>query len=159
MDGESVGRGPASPTRREVLLTMGGGASLGLAGCSSGGRTEERVPAGSLRFANEHDLPHAIGLRVTGVAPVDGDGPVEVPDEQRTLSSTSALDPGETHLYRGVFTEPVRYDLAFTLDGRPPADSATTAFAPHEPGQAEDTSLRLVVGEEGRFLLFDTPDP
>ncbi|SEP33852.1 hypothetical protein SAMN05216388_11021, partial [Halorientalis persicus] len=51
--------------RRALLSSLGVVVASSLTGCSTPGN--EEPPAGSLRFANQHDLPHSIGLTVTGI--------------------------------------------------------------------------------------------
>ncbi|WP_435348701.1 hypothetical protein [Haloarchaeobius sp. HRN-SO-5] len=145
-------------SRRRLLATVGSVAIGSLAGCSALSSEGADAPAGSLKFVNEHTLPHSVGLRVTGVGPVDdgGDHP-PVPPSQRSLSATAALDAGETRTYDEVFTEPVRYEVAFTLDGRRPesGSESTMRFTPFPSDSVEDRSLRLVVGESGQLLWFE----
>jgi hypothetical protein len=121
---------------RRTLLTAAGSVSLGsLAGCTD--LLSRSPPAGSLRFENDHDLPHTIRLEVTGVGAEPSDGPgevtgdVTVPPAQRTLTASTTVEPGESETYEGVFTEPVWYGVQFTLDGDvPDNDSGTTVFNP-----------------------------
>ena len=120
-----------STTRRALLAALGTAGGAGLAGCSGlGTGGTDDPPAGSLRFENDHDLPHAVSMRVTGVGTEPGDGPSEVtgepivPNTQRELSATTVVEPGETQVYEGIFAEAVWYGVAFTLDGDPPEDEA-----------------------------------
>ena len=134
---------PLPMDRRAVLASFGSLAIGGFAGCSTG--RSERPPAGSLRFANDDDVPHSLTVRVTDVGSSPGDGPGTVegdptaPPAQRNLSASTTVQPDSRRTYEGVFTEPVWYAVRFTLDGRPPEDDAeVTSFHPApsdgEPG-------------------------
>ena len=81
-----------------------------------------------------------------GSRPRDGPGavvgdPLVTPD-QRTLGASPIVDPGERRTYEGIFTEPVWYGVAFTVDGRVPEnETGVTAFTPAPSN-----------GERGTFL-------
>ena len=117
-----------SRERRSLLATLGTVAVSSVAGCAS--LWSNRPPAGSLRFVNEHSVPHSISMRVTGVGSSPGDGPGEVegdpivPPTQRRLSASAVAKPGETQTYEGVFTEPAWYAVQFTLDGKKPGNNS-----------------------------------
>lgn len=135
-----------STSRRSLLASLGTVTVAGLAGCSLG--RNDRPPAGGLQFVNDHDLPHAVSMRVTGVGTEPGDGPSEVrgdpvvPQPQRQLSASTVVQPGETQTYETIFTEEVVYGVEFTLDGELPEDNAgQITFTP-----APDD------GERGYFL-------
>jgi hypothetical protein len=155
------------PLDRRTLLTAAGALSLGsLAGCTD---LFNRSPAaGSLRLENDHDLPHAIRLEVTGVGAEPGEGAgevtgdVTVPPAQRTLTASTTVEPGESETYEGVFTEPVWYGVQFTLDGAvPDNDSGTTVFNP--VGNAGDswTLLGGQISGSGDFswVISSTENP
>ena len=136
-------------TRRKALQAMCGAASLTLAGCPSY-EQEETIPVGSLGFANEHSLPHTIGMHVTGMRAEGGES-MTTPDDGYSSSSMVSLQPGEAHLFPSVLTDDYsEYELAFTIDGEPPQPetAATTMFTPSEP---DDKYLGLVVYQSGDF--------
>ncbi|MFB6146944.1 MAG: hypothetical protein ABEJ08_04585 [Halobacteriaceae archaeon] len=140
-----------SISRRSVLGAVGTVLLGSLAGCSA--LSDDRSPAGSLRFVNEDDLPHVISVRVTGVGSEPGEEPgtvtgdVVVPPSQRSLEASASIEPGEKHTYRSVFSEPVWYGIQFTLDGAVPEnDTGATAFHPVPP---DADSGRFLVGRVG----------
>ena len=145
--------------RRALLATLGAAGAAALAGCSVFGNDD--APAGSLRFVNDDDLPHVVGVTVTGVGAEPGGadggpgavaGDVTVPERQRDLSATAALDAGERRTYEGVFTEAVWYGVAFTLDGREPEDdTGRTTYNPAPPDAGAGRVLRGEVGTDGGF--------
>lgn len=157
--------GVPSTDRRTVLAAVGTAVGGGLAGCStfSGGD----APAGSLRLDNRDDLPHLIGVRVTGVGERPGDdgstaGDVAVPPSQRELTASDTLSPGETETFPGVFTEPVWYAVEFAVDGEHPADGAgRTLYHPSPPDRDRGRVLGGTVYETGEFswVVSATSDP
>jgi hypothetical protein len=146
---------PSIP-RRRFLAALSGAAAGGLAGCGS--LSDQSPPAGSLRFENDHNLPHSIRLEVTGVGTESGSdaggvaGDVAVPAPQRSLTASTTLEPGERLTYESVFTEPVWYGVQFTVDGSVPGDNAgTTRF---NPADADGGTWELLAGkvyESGEF--------
>jgi hypothetical protein len=135
--------------RRTFLTSIGSIPLAGLAGCSA--ESSESPPAGSLRFVNEHNVPHAIRMRVTGVGSTPGDtqGAVEgdpiVPAAQRELTTSTTVKPGHRQTYESVFTEPVWYGIEFTLDGEVPDDDVgVTTF---QPAPADEETGRILSGK------------
>ncbi len=141
--------------RRTLLGSVGTVALGGLAGCSSLGTQEP--PAGSLRFENDHDLPHSITVRVTGVGARPGDdnspeGEVAAPPNQRTLTASTTVSPGDRRTYESVFTEPVWYAVQFTVDDREPSNNTgSTTFHPAPPDRRYGHFLSGTVYESGGF--------
>ena len=143
--------------RRSVLATLGSVAVAGLAGCSTGRSGEP--PAGSLRFENDHDLPHSITLRVVdvGAEPARGteDGQVEgdalIPPHQRNLTASTTVEPGGARTYESVFTESVWYAVAFTMDGREP-EHGEIAYNPAPANRGAGRVLEGQVSRTGEFL-------
>lgn len=135
-----------SISRRSLLASLGTASIAGLAGCNLD--RNDRPSAGSLRFVNEHDLPHAVSMRVTDVGTELGDGPGTVqgdpvvPESQRQLSASTVVHPGETQTYETIFTEEVVYGVEFTLDGELPENNA--GQIPFHPAPED--------GERGTFL-------
>lgn len=131
-----------STDRRTVLASLGAVALGGVAGCASGA-----PPAGSLRFVNEHTVPHSLSVRVTGVGAAPGDGPGEVrgdpivPPAQRELSASTVVEPGERRTYEGAFTEPVWYAVRFTVDGDKPENGAGVVTWTPAPDDADGGNL------------------
>lgn len=145
-----------STSRRSVLASVGAIAIGGIAGCSTSESTE--TPAGSLRFKNDHDVPHSITIRVTGVGSTPGDRPGDVegepivPSSQRTLTASTVVDPGGTQTYEAVFTEPVWYAVKFTVDGQELSeDAGLVTFHPAPSGDERGTFLTGRVYESGTF--------
>jgi hypothetical protein len=145
------------PTRRrDVLAALGTAAVGGLAGCAD--LLSDRPPAGSLRFENDHDLPHVVSVRVTDVGAEVGDGPgavtgdVVVPPAQRRLSAAASVEPGARRTYEATFTDPVWYAVEFEVDGRePPNDTGRVAFNPAPDGEDTYRFLAGRVFESGEF--------
>lgn len=142
--------------RRSVLGAVGTVVLGSLAGCSA--LSDDRPPAGSLRFVNDDDLPHVISIRVTGVGSEPGEEPgavtgdVIAPPSQRSLEASASIEPGEQHTYQTVFTEPVWYGIQFTLDGDiPENDTGTTVFHPVPPDADSGRFLVGRVGADGEF--------
>ncbi|MFB6087937.1 MAG: hypothetical protein ABEJ85_05395 [Haloarculaceae archaeon] len=155
-----------STTRRSVLASLGAVAVGSIAGCNAVGSADP--PAGSLRFVNDHDLPHAIRMEVTDVGDAPGDGPAAVtgdpivPPAQRTLTASTVVDPGETQTYESVFTEPVWYAVQFTVDGREPEnDAGITAFHPAPADGESGSTLTGKVYSSGEFswVVGSTENP
>ena len=154
-------------TGRRTLLASFGAVALGsVAGCASIG--SERPPAGSLQFGNDHVVPHSVTMRVddVGSEPGDRQGDVEgdplVPPNQRRLTASTVVDPGERRTYEGVFTEPVWYGVRFTVDGDDPEESAgSVAFHPAPADGEEGTFLSGRVQASGQFTwtVHSTGDP
>lgn len=145
-----------SMNRRDVLASTGIIALGGLAGCSSY-RTES-TPAGSLRFANQDEVPHSISIRVTDVGSSKGDDPTEVegdpivPATQRELTASTVVEPGESKTYEEVFTEPVWYAVRFSVDGRVPNDDlGAVAWTPTPSGVDRGNVLSGEVYRSGEF--------
>lgn len=145
-----------STNRRSVLSSLGAIAFGGIAGCTSA--EPDGPPAGSLRFKNDHDVPHSITMRVTGVGSSPGDRPGDVegeptvPPVQRTLTASTVVDPGVTQTYEDVFTEPVWYAVRFTVDGQALSDDAgLVTFHPAPAGDERGTFLTGRVYGSGEF--------
>lgn len=147
---------PSHQLSRRGFVAITGTSLVGtLAGCSYATENEDNYPAGSVRFLNEHHLPHTIGLRVTDIVPLDSNEDLSTDaSSQEGLSSTVALDVGEKRTYAEVFTEPVQYDITLTLDGG--AERSEMQFTPFPTNSVENQSLRIVVGTKGRLLGFQT---
>jgi len=142
--------------RRSLLAAFGSAAVAGAAGCSS--VLSDEPPAGSLRFVNEHSVPHSIAIRVTDVGTEPGDGPGAVdgdpvvPPAQRELTAATAIEPGEQSTYESVFTEPVWYAVQFTVDGQEPEnETGTTAFRPSPTDRAAGNTLSAKISRSGEF--------
>lgn len=145
-----------SISRRSLLASLGTIGLASLAGCSLQG--DNRPPAGSLQFVNEHDLPHAISMRVTGVGAEPGDRPgavdgeVAVPQAQRRLSAATVVQPDETQTYETIFTEDVWYGVKFTVDGEQPDDNTGVVTFNPAPDESDRRSLlRGKVYQSGEF--------
>ncbi len=145
-----------TPDRRTVLTSLSTLTLISLAGCSF--LPSERLPAGSLVFENQHDLPHLITAQVTGVGAEPGEEPespqgdVIVPPSQRSLSASTVLKPGERQTYKSVFTESVWYSVRFTVDNREPAnDAGVITFNPAPRDRAYGTFLSGSVYQSGEF--------
>jgi hypothetical protein len=117
-----------SNSRRTFLAALGTATLTSFAGCGLSGDGD--IPAGSLRFVNDRDLPHLIAMRVTGVGTRPGDGPNEVegdptvPQTQRELTASTVVQPGTTQAYEEIFTYDVWYGIEFTVDGNRPENDA-----------------------------------
>lgn len=152
--------------RRTFLTSVGSVALAGLAGCSTGG--SESPPAGSLRFVNEHTVPHAITMRVSGVGstPEDtsgpGDGDPIVPPAQRELTASTTVPPESSQTYESVFTESVWYGVEFTVDGELPEDDAGETS--YRPAPTADEAGNILVGKvypsgEFSWVISTTDNP
>jgi hypothetical protein len=145
-----------SSTRRSLLAAFGALTAGGVAGCSS--VSNDDPPAGSLRFRNDHDLPHDVRIRVTGVGTAPGEEPGSVTGDptvipsQRELRASTVVDPGETETYENVFTAEVWYGVRFTVDGEDPEhDAGRTAFHPAPEGDDPGSYLSGRIYESGEF--------
>lgn len=155
-----------SPNRRTVLTALGTVTVGSLPGCAY--LSDDSPPAGSLRFTNDHDLPHSIRMEVTGVGADPGEGAGEVtgdviaPPAQRNLTAFTAVGPADTETYENVFTEPVWHGVQFLLDGEIPENTAgTTVF---NPSDADGGSWEILTGkiyESGDFswVISTTDNP
>jgi hypothetical protein len=114
---------------------------------------------------NEHDLPHAISMRVTdvGTAPSDrldqvqGDPPVS--QQQRQLSASTVTQPTETQTYKAVFTEHVYYGVEFTLDKKPfEGGAGKTVFnpTPSDTNPGEFITGKVYVSGEFSWVVCST---
>lgn len=119
---------------------------------------DQPLPAGSLRFVNDHNLPHSIRMEVTGVGASPGDEPGEVtgdviaPPVQRNLTASTVVDPTDDETYENVFTEPVWYGVQFLLDDETPDDDAgTTVFNPSDTDGGDWEVLTGKIYESGEF--------
>ncbi|ERG97767.1 MAG: hypothetical protein J07HQX50_01795 [Haloquadratum sp. J07HQX50] len=143
--------------RRALLASLSSLGLVGIAGCSS--LQQDDIPAGSLQFENQDDLPHVIGMSVIDIgteAETDADrysisGNVTVRPQQRELTASSSIAPGETQTFRNVFTESVYYLVEFTLDGDLPETGGRVPFNPSPPDREYDNVLRGVVYPSGEF--------
>jgi hypothetical protein len=143
--------------RRALLASLSSLGLVGIAGCSS--LYQNNIPAGSLQFENQDDLPHVIRMSVIDIgteAETDADrystsGDVTVRPQQRELTASSSIAPGETQTFRNVFTESVYYLVKFTLDGDLPETGGRVPFNPSPPDQEYDNVLGGVVYASGEF--------
>ncbi|MFD1513334.1 hypothetical protein [Halomarina rubra] len=148
--------------RRALLAMVGALGASTLAGCSTFGDAD--LPAGTLRFVNDDDLPHTVGFEVTAVGAepgddgpgsVTGDADAVVPERQRELTASVALDAGESRTYEDVFAYPVWYGVRFTVDGEDPDnDSGRTAYNPAPPDWDTGRVLGGRVYEDGDLGYF-----
>ncbi|QDX41323.1 hypothetical protein [Salarchaeum sp. JOR-1] len=154
-----------SLTRRTYLATAGSALGGALAGCTAFSN-DDGVPAGALQFVNDHGVPHEIQLRVVDVGTAvegahDVTGDPIVPPSQRQLTASAVVEPGETRTYDAVFTEPVWYEVRFTLDDeRPENDAGHTAFnpAPNDDGRASYLTGRVYPGGDFSWVISATDD-
>jgi hypothetical protein len=142
--------------RRSVLAGVGTVVIGGVAGCSS--PLSDRPPAGTLRFVNDHNLPHLVSMQVIGVGSSPGEGPGQVegdpivPPAQTELSASAVVEPGETQTYEGVFTEAVWYAVRFTVDGaRLEDDTGVVSWSPAPSEDGQGSFLTGRVWESGEF--------
>ena len=143
--------------RRALLTSLGALGVAGLAGCSR--FLNGDVPAGSLQFENRDNLPHVIGMSVVdvGAEPATSgegysvSGDVTVPHQQRTLTASSSVAPGETQTFTNIFTESVYYLIEFTLDGTTPETGGQYPFNPSPSGRQYDNVIMGVVYPSGEF--------
>ena len=143
--------------RRHFLTSLSAVSVIGFAGCSD--VLNDDIPAGSLQFENQDDLPHVIGISVidVGAEPrsepdrysVSGD--VSVPPQQRALAASSSVAPGETQTFKNIFTESVYYLVEFTLDGTTPETGGRIPFNPSPSDREYDNVLGGVVYTSGEF--------
>ncbi|MEE6209785.1 hypothetical protein U3A55_06435 [Salarchaeum sp. III] len=155
-----------SPTRRTYLATAGAALAGGLAGCTEFTNGDDDVPAGSLQFVNEHDVPHEIQLRVVDVGTAvegahDVTGEPTVPPSQRQLTASTVVEPGETETYDGVFIEAAWYEVRFTVDDEQPEnDAGHTAFnpAPNDDDRASYLTGRVYPGGDFSWVVSATDD-
>ncbi len=143
--------------RRALLTSLSALGISGLPGCSS--FLNDDVPAGSLQFENQDNLPHVIGISVVGVgaeSETDSDGysvsgDVTVPPQQRELTASSSVAPGETQTFKNIFTESVYYLVEFTLNGTVPETGGQIPFNPSPSTREYDSVLGGVVYASGEF--------
>lgn len=156
----------SSLDRRTVLASLGTVIISGTAGCAS--LSSRSAPAGSLRFENEHALPHSIRIEVTGVGAEPGERPGEVtgdviaPPMQRNLTASTVVRPDDSETYESVFTESVWYSVQFTLDGQRPENGAgKTSYHPSPPDRETGEILTGKVYESGEFswVISTTDNP
>ncbi|UPV75675.1 hypothetical protein M0R89_06325 [Halorussus limi] len=143
--------------RRALLTSLSTVGVTGLTGCSD--ILNDDIPAGSLQFENRDDLPHVIGVSVVDVGAeprsepdrygVAGD--VSAPPQQRELTASSSVAPGETQTFKNIFTEPVYYLVEFTVDGTVPETGGRIPFNPSPSGREYDNVLMGVVYASGEF--------
>lgn len=144
-------------TNRRWFLASVGAVSIGsFAGCAM--FSEQSPPAGSLRFENDHHLPHLIRLEVTDVGSEPGTGAdgvtgtVTVPASQRNVTTATTVRPDSSQTFESVFTESAWYSVQFTIDGELPGDnSGTTRFNPAADDGGSDEFLTGHVYESGEF--------
>lgn len=143
--------------RRALLASLSALGVSGLAGCSR--LQNDDIPAGSLQFENQDNLPHIIGISVVDIgteAETDSDGysvsgDVTVGAQQRELAASSSVAPGETQTFRNIFTESVYYLVEFTLDGNLPKTGGQVPFNPSPSNREYDNVLGGVVYASGEF--------
>lgn len=142
--------------RRSFLAAASTSVLMGIAGCSSW--VERNTPAGSLRFVNDHRVPHSFTMRVTDVGTEPGTdagavtGEPIVAESQATLTAGTSVPPGEQVVYEDVFTESVWYAVEFLIDGQVPASkTGVTAFRPSPTDQADGKILGGTVSPSGEF--------
>jgi len=131
--------------RRSFLEALGATASVALAGCSTLTDRSDDLPAGSLTFRSDHDVPHELGLEVLDVGTSLGDrenghetvvGTPDIPVSERDLTTTVMVEPDETRTYESVLRSPVWYDIRFTIDDDYPGeDLARTVIYPDRRGE------------------------
>ena len=143
--------------RRALLASLSALSMSGLAGCAS--FQNDDIPAGSLQFENQDNLPHVIGISVIDIgteSETDSDGysvsgEVTAPPQQRELTASSSVAPGETQTFRNIFTESVYYLVEFTLDGSVPETGGRIPFNPSPSNRKYDNVLGGVVFASGEF--------
>ncbi|WP_353633988.1 hypothetical protein ABSL23_12695 [Halobacterium sp. NMX12-1] len=141
--------------RRALLASLSAIGLSGLAGCAVFQSGD--IPAGTLQFENRDDLPHVVGISVVDVgtdggADADGysvSGDVTVRPQQRELTASSSVAPGETQTFRNIFTESVYYLVEFTIDGDVPENAGRVPFNPST--REYDNFLRGVVSTSGEL--------
>jgi hypothetical protein len=117
------------------------------------------IPAGSLQFANQDELPHIIGISVVDVGTeterdADGysvSGEVDIRPQQAKLTASSSVAPGETQVFRNVFTESVYYLVEFTLGNGGSETGVHVPFHPSPSDREYDNVLRGVVNASGQL--------
>jgi hypothetical protein len=152
-----------SSSRRSVVAALG---TLALAGCADLGGSED-PPAGTLRFVNDDDLPHAVSVRVLDVGTAPGEAPGAVTGDptvepaQRTLTASTVLEPDESRTYRAVFTNRVWYGVEFALDGEVPDQGGRLEYhpAPGDDAPGETLTARVLPGGEFTWVVSATDDP
>ena len=143
--------------RRALLASFSAFGVSGLAGCSS--LQNDDIPAGSHQFENQDNLPHIIGISVVDIgteAETDSDGysvsgDVTVPPQQRELTASSSVAPGETQTFRNIFTDSIYYLVEFTLDGTRPETGGRVPFNPSPSDREYDNVLGGIVYESGEL--------
>ncbi|WP_458208870.1 hypothetical protein [Haladaptatus sp. NG-SE-30] len=143
--------------RRALLTSLSALGISGVAGCSS--VLNDDIPAGSLQFENQDSLPHIIGMSVVDVGAESGtdsdgysvSGDVTVRPQQRELTASSSVAPGETQTFKHIFTESVYYLVEFTLDGAVPETSGQIPFNPSPSSRENYNVLGGVVFPSGEF--------
>lgn len=146
-----------SSMKRRRFVASAGSLTVGsLAGCTM--FADQSPPAGSLRFENDHSVPHLIRLAVTDVGSEPGTGAssltgsVTIPAPQRTLTASMTVSPGEGHTYDSIFTESVWYSVQFTVDEKSLEDNARKTH--FNPAAVDDGSYEFLTGhvyESGEF--------
>jgi len=147
----------ASTHRRSFLRVAGIiGVSTSLAGCSGIGLMDssEDLPAGSLKFDNDHTVPHEISIEVLNVGTSKGErrdghdtitGTPDTAVPQRNLTATTIVEPGQTQTYESVFESRVWYDVRFTLDDEYSGeDLGRTVFHPNS--SSDETTGQILGG-------------
>lgn len=142
--------------KRRALLGLSAGAFVGVAGCSTSDQSDP--PAGSLRFSNQDDLPHAIRLVVSGAGAergeergtVTGDPPGMV--SQPSFTTTAVLEPKTEQVYEDVFTAPAYYAARHTVDNEEPENNpARIAFNPAPRDRERGGILEVTIKQDGVF--------
>jgi hypothetical protein len=149
-----------SPTRRDLITSLGTVGLVSLAGCSTFG--SEDIPAGSLQFVNEDVLSHEFTMQVTNVGTeydqeagqVVGDP--AVPRALRERRTTAILAAGSTRTYEDIFTEPIWYTIQFTVDGEVPDPGGQVSVHPAPNGDDRGTYVGAKVFEYGEFTWVVT---
>ncbi|MFB6253449.1 MAG: hypothetical protein ABEI06_02445 [Halobacteriaceae archaeon] len=146
-----------SINRRSLLGSCSVAIMSSIAGCANL-LGQSSPPAGSLKFVNDHTVPHSITMRVIDVGSQPGEAPgtvsgkISVVPEQRELSASMVVEPGNTNVYPEIFTASVWYAVRFTIDGRQPQDSAgKVAFNPAPQGDKNGSILVGKVYPSGEF--------
>jgi hypothetical protein len=151
--------------RRTLLASLGVLSVSSLSGCLSAGDTA--IPAGSLQFENQDDLPHIINTSVVDIGTetetdaegysVSGD--VTVRPQQQTLTASSSVAPDETQVFNDIFTESVYYLVEFTLSNGASETGVRVPFHPSPSNREYDNILRGVVHPSGQLSwMIDTTD-
>lgn len=146
--------------RRALLSSLGVCGISCLAGCSA--TATEEPPTGSVRFSNQHDLPHVVGFTITDIGTetarssessvVTGDTRLSLPIHKQDLTTSVSIAPSETVLYPDIFSKqaqkPIYYAVEFTVDGSVPKEGGRIPYSP-APTTDERYILSVDITESG----------